>query len=62
MSKGESKSHLYLLLFIGKKPKDLIKAGYNRHTVYGYSRRYVNKVKPAFDKSLGQIIASEGKK
>lgn len=40
MSKGTVKAVIYLLLWNGYKPKDIIKLGYKTNTVYLYNKRF----------------------
>lgn len=51
MPRGKSSPELYLALFIGKKPTELIAKGYSKHTVYAYNRRF-----PQIKKALEEKV------
>jgi len=43
--KGKSRPEVYILFYLGFKPKALIKLGYNKHTIYNYHRRFNSEIK-----------------
>lgn len=53
MAKIKTLPHLYILFWLGFKPKVLIKRGYNSASVYNYHRRYIREVEPMIKKELG---------
>ncbi len=48
MPKGKAHPEFYIAFYIGLTPKDLIKMGFKKWSVYNYFRRYNRSIKPAF--------------
>jgi len=50
-TKRQSHPELYILLFLGVKPQQLIKKGYSEATVYAYNRKI-----PFLKKNLNELL------
>lgn len=57
MSKGRSQPVLWLLLFRGLKPKELVTLGYKENTCYTYSAR-MPEIKAEYKQKLKDFKAS----
>lgn len=58
MPRSLSTPEIYLYLNVGLEPKDIIKLGYSRQSVYNYHRRF----KEAQRKLVYRLIGNDGKK